>query len=282
MRFAYSSDLSLGSKHSYGPVRFDDDAALEGMVSDLMDDRRPWPHLVSIPYPSSIHATVEDSRFDLLHSQTHHSQRRYLVSFIGSPHSGVDESRGKYAGTRERLIAECGMNPHICYAFDPKRHKLVCGEIVRVYGDSTFCLQPGGDSPYRKGLYDSILAGCIPVVFGLYLTQVAPWHFWARHRNDIVVVNETKYLQGEIDIFRDLMSISKFRIRRMQISIAQHAHRLQYALSDYPDDAVDILLHGAWHMARSRESGNLSDVERSASQTPEGLLEEHAESESLV
>ena len=31
--------------------------------------------------------------------------------------------------------------------------------------NSVFCLQPPGDSPSRKSFYDSIMAGCIPVIF---------------------------------------------------------------------------------------------------------------------
>jgi len=38
----------------------------------------------------------------------------------------------------------------------------------------------------------------------------------------------------------------------MQDAIARNAHRLQYALiDDFPDDAVDIILRGAYHHAAS-------------------------------
>ena len=38
---------------------------------------------------------------------------------------------------------------------------------------ATFCLQPGGDSPYRKSVFDAALAGGIPVVFSQQLARVA-------------------------------------------------------------------------------------------------------------
>ena len=41
---------------------------------------------------------------------------------------------------------------------------------------ATFCLEPGGDSPYRKGVFDALLSGCVPVLFSQQLARVAPWH----------------------------------------------------------------------------------------------------------
>ncbi|CAN1816274.1 Probable xyloglucan galactosyltransferase GT11 [Linum perenne] len=38
-------------------------------------------------------------------------------------------------------------------------------EVMRVFQDSAFCLQPPGDSPTRRSIFDSMLAGCIPVFF---------------------------------------------------------------------------------------------------------------------
>ena len=39
----------------------------------------------------------------------------------------------------------------------------------------------------------------------------------------------------------------------MQRTIDAHAHRLMYALDDYPHDAVENILVGAAHLARRRE-----------------------------
>ena len=71
---------------------------------------------------------------------------------------------------------ECAAAPD-CVVVDPYARdntSALCG-VERAYGSATFCIQPGGDTPYRKGLYDAILMGCIPVVFGRHNTEVAPW-----------------------------------------------------------------------------------------------------------
>jgi hypothetical protein len=48
---------------------------------------------------------------------------------------------------------------------------------------SVFCFQPIGDLPTRKGLFDGLLMGCIPVVFDIQTAEnMYTWHweqaFW--------------------------------------------------------------------------------------------------------
>lgn len=38
-------------------------------------------------------------------------------------------------------------------------------ESLSIYKHSTFCLCPPGDDPARKAVFDSIVSGCIPVIF---------------------------------------------------------------------------------------------------------------------
>ncbi|KAJ8602235.1 hypothetical protein CTAYLR_003683 [Chrysophaeum taylorii] len=253
MRFAYSEDFSeLSNKGGYGPLRFDDDYIANELAPDALEDGDVFfPHLVSIPYPSSVHA----EKFDNAHfHRVHYHKRRIFTSFIGSDHT-LGNASGKYAMARAKLMRDCLKRRETCSCFRTDHHMLQCGQLVEEYANATFCFQPGGDSPYRKGLYDALALGCIPVVFGLYETRVSPWHFWTGHRqNSMVVINETAYLRGEIDVFDHLLSISDTSIRKMQAIIAQNAHRLQYAYYDFPDDAVDIILRGAWHMAKLRDA----------------------------
>ncbi|KAJ8605593.1 hypothetical protein CTAYLR_000031 [Chrysophaeum taylorii] len=256
MRFAYSSDY-----HGYGPSRFDDDGAVP--TTHLTSDNGAFPHLVSIPYAASIHArSAYGAKFYRFHREAHLGSRHYLASFFGNSHATFNTTGGKYAKSRLKLMKECDATDD-CLRVSVDKN-LRCGDLGTAYANATFCFQPGGDSPYRKGLYDSLLVGCIPVIFSLYNARVSPWHFWADHRRDMVVVNETAYLSGGFDIFDYLRAIPSPRIRAMQASIAVNAHRLQYALEDYPDDAVDILLKGAWHFALARDAGVQAKLESRA------------------
>ena len=49
--------------------------------------------------------------------------------------------------------------------------------IARLYWNSTFCLQPQGDAVSRKAIVDSLLLGCIPVLFHEGQAQQWPWHW---------------------------------------------------------------------------------------------------------
>lgn len=260
MRFAYSSDFrDHEGQMSYGPVRFDDDDVPNELEADLLDDDILYPHLVSIPYPSSLHArSISTTEFHQLHT----INRTRLSTFLGKSHVGGNLTGGRYAVGREKIINACAARKDLC-SFAVPRTKQKCGMMADEYVKATFCFEPGGDSPYRKGLYDAIMYGCIPVVFSLYNARVSPWHFWAGHRhNAMIIINETAFLDGEVDVMEHLLSISPKRIKNMQSALARNAHRLQYALLDYPDDAVDILLKGAWHMAETREASDLIDIKR--------------------
>lgn len=72
-----------------------------------------------------------------------------------------------------------------------------------IYRDSVFCLSPSGDSPTRKGLFDSLLAGCIPVVFNpLTLHEQYPWHIGKLVVEDIAIYIPSEIITGPIRVIR--------------------------------------------------------------------------------
>lgn len=155
----------------------------------------------------------------------------------------------------------------------------------------------------RKSIIDSILSGCIPVLFDSKQEQLWPWH-WNAWREDSRVIldlprecvegykgrnmhvgaykmtNEahpervttTKAPRDEendvdcgafgleegcedpeedlgCDVIAMLEKIPSERIQEMQMTIAAHAHKLQYSLVEYPDDAFDVLLRNVYKAA---------------------------------
>ena len=133
-------------------------------------------------------------------------------------------------------------------------------------------MEPGGDSPYRKSIYDSLHLGCIPVVFSEYMNRVAPWH-WGPFRDQTrVYVDEQAYLDGRLDIFNYLQNIPRADVINMQLAIEKYAHRLMYALDDVPRDAVENILTAAWQHALRRES---HEGTRSSKPYAPGLSEPH-------
>jgi len=127
-----------------------------------------------------------------------------------------------------------------------------CG-FAEIHRSAIFCFEPGGDSPYRKGFYDAMLAGCIPVIFSLQNELVAPWFV---PKGVAVRLSESAYTNGTFKALDVLRSIAPEEIRRRQSILREHGHRLQYAVDDNGDepDAVETLFVGALGLAHDLEA----------------------------
>ena len=90
--------------------------------------------------------------------------RRYLWSNIAGIH-------GKAGALRREIKAECLKSKRCHPPFNPKQespereHDFNHEALIDLLTDSTFCAQTPGDTISRKGLVDSIVMGCIPIVF---------------------------------------------------------------------------------------------------------------------
>ena len=162
----------------------------------------------------------------------------------------------KLEGLSKKEYESRPLNERSCFdnlgriAFHPE-------SLERVKGHSVFCLEPLGDSPYRKSIWDSLSLGCIPVVFSLYSEITAPWH-WGSWRNDSrVYIAEDELLQPNFDLIRHLRNIPREQIRRMQDAIARNAHRIQFAIDDLPFDSYETLVRRAASEATQFEANGV-------------------------
>ncbi len=259
MRFAYSPPYRVkeGEEHdqphaagafhgvavgsSHGPTPFDDDALAQQLRVDPADAWDPtvgYPHAVSIPYTSDIHAYRGTRPWAQINAK-----RERLAMYVGHQH-------GKYGlATRDRVFAECSNAANAtCQVYDPLDIKHKCGSFATIHRSAIFCFEPGGDSPYRKGFYDAMLAGCIPVIFSLQNELVAPWFV---PKGVAVRLSERAYSNGTFKALDALRRIPSAEIRRRQSIIRKHGHRLQYAVDDRgtEPDAVETLFVGALGLA---------------------------------
>ena len=136
-------------------------------------------------------------------------------------------------------------------------------EIINLYRRSVFCLQPAGDDVSRKGVVDSLLLGCIPVLFYVGTGTQWPAHWGGWVADATVFLNYTGVLANRTSVIDELAAISSERVQSMQSAIAEHGHRLAYAAVDTaqlprgmlpeadPVDAFDILLEVAAAHARN-------------------------------
>ena len=109
--------------------------------------------------------------------------------------------------------------------------------------NSTFCLQPHGDSPTRKSTLDSILLGCIPVLSHPSQMRAWPWHAGSRWQ-DFSMLHASSH-----GLLARLRAVPAAEVERLRRGLVRAARHLAYAREDGHADAVDVLLAGAQRVA---------------------------------
>jgi hypothetical protein len=266
VRGSWQDDMTLVHGHAvtsaYGPI--DTSTWTREKLAATIDytsDDVIFPHSFSVPYPSSINWGIDEANAPW---KDYKSARSFVASFIGSVHGGYGED------VRKNIIKDCErLGEPTCFV-DPinyaKSDKTWRCEYLKTKARSTFCLEPGGDSPYRKSLSDDLLFGCIPVLFSPYMEIATPWH-WDHFINDSHVhVNGADYVAGKVDLFKLLgQLIISGKANEMRKVISKRAHAFQYSIEDYPNDAVERLLAGTY------QASSLLDVSNSQPKNFEDL-----------
>jgi len=191
---------------------------------------------------------------------------------------------------RQALLQQCSAQPTKCRSVPPVMYKgsgcsgptcLSSERTAVLYWDSTFCLQPGGDTITRKGIVDALLLGCIPVLFHIGQPAQWAWHWGTWVQDATVTFNQSAVRHGELDVISTLSAIPAARVAAMQASVRQHAHRVHYAAVDTSrlqsglrglsmPDAFDVILEGAWRVARDAK---LQSMGRHVMRTNKGIGE---------
>ena len=152
----------------------------------------PWQRLVTDAdanvHADAVSSTSSGSGSDKDSSKaTHPYERQITISFTGSPRRFNEYS----TLMREALVQKCKEittttnNPKNCVHGSYDHNKMSNNELSR---NSVFCLQPPGDMPSRKSVFDSILSGCIPVLFHpLTAKYMYEWHWGQDLWEDIAI-----------------------------------------------------------------------------------------------
>lgn len=203
----------------------------------------------AIPFPSDYHYTSLATQLPPWTRSNSEESRPILISFIGNArkYSVVSTS------IREALLAQCQNHTNACvhslYAHSTLTQTSTVDAKATADSDNNngglnyaqnavFCLQPPGDMPTRKSVFDVILAGCIPVFFHpLTATLMYEWHLSEEEWEAIGVhydsnQNNTDLIQHRVDFIQsliDLATIYPKLIQQKQESIRQLAYRLQYS-----------------------------------------------------
>lgn len=240
------------------------------------------PPLVGIPYPSFYHALRANELATGGHredpSWKKEGERTILATFVGEAKHGEI-----LMPLRALLIENCRSKPDLCVIASANKQRGKLDLIIQMYRESVFCLQPAGDTATRKGIFDAIMCGCIPVVFSPDQLGGVEDHP-LQYKYHLPKPYETSILVPEInqsDTLGYLASIAldKDRLQAYQTALARVAFRLQYSHpkdrcqehhhrnEERPDgelcesDALDVLLESlAQEIRRKQQSVSISAV----------------------
>ncbi|XP_027182478.1 probable xyloglucan galactosyltransferase GT20 [Coffea eugenioides] len=170
----------------------------------LLIERQPWRiNDIGIPHPTYFHPQTDD---DIITWQLKliRSRRGSLVSFAGAARSGAPKN------IRSILIEQCTS------ARKGNCRFLNCGSgacdqpesLIEIFMESEFCLQPPGDSATRKSVFDSLISGCIPVLFDPFTAYYQyAWHLPEDHEKYSVFIDEDAVRNRQVNFAERLEKI---------------------------------------------------------------------------
>lgn len=191
----------------------------------------------AVPFPSDYHFDANVSSappwLEPLPANNLSGNRSWVVSFVGNTRK-FSEVNTK---VRTALAEQCQNHTQHCTTAQYQHS----GEMAQhspnaVSRNSTFCLQPPGDMPTRKAVFDAVLSGCIPVLFHpmtarymyeWHLGQVG-WeeiglHFDTVRENEDIIAHRLDVVERLIYLYENNQSL----IISKQQRIRELAHQLQ-------------------------------------------------------
>lgn len=204
-----------------------------------------WNNDFAVPYPTNFHPS-KDREVLKWQSRMKAQNRSYLFTFAGAPRSDLNDSIRGVAIEQCRASRACKFID--CSSSDGN-HCDNPVNVMKVFQSSVYCLQPPGDSYTRRSIFDSILAGCIPVFFhpGTAYAQYL-WHLPSNGTNYSVYipVRDVKNWKGNLE--KILLGISKEKELAMREEVVGLIPRIIYAdprsrLKTF-EDAFDLTVKG--------------------------------------
>jgi len=110
-----------------------------------------------------------------------------------------------------------------------------------IYYDSLFSWQPEGDTPTRRGFYESILCGCIPVInktsFNIYKKLLIGEE---NVKKIAIILDDCNFYDGNY-VFNYLLSLNSDKITEYRNNINQIKDRLQWNIFNKENAFIDVI-----------------------------------------
>jgi hypothetical protein len=175
-------------------------------MTRLMIERDPWcKYDIGVPHPTYFHPTSA-ADIDQWLAHVRAQKRTYLVTFVGK------ERKNDPKNPRTALVRQClnVTSADDCKFVECDRSNCLHPAFVtRAFLATHFCMQPVGDSPTRRSVFDSLIAGCIPVLFHPQTAYTQyPWHLPRNESLYSVYIPEEDVIKGTVSVVDELKKIT--------------------------------------------------------------------------
>lgn len=208
-------------------------------------------HPIPIPYLTGFYKIINSN-------DTFKNKRKYLLSYIGGTWRGPKNNKNQpvreitinelnnYSNlTKNNLYKQLFYAPFISTSrLQEKEYGWKDGiftvKSIEIYFDSIFSWQPKGDTPTRRGFYEALLLGNIPIIsYSSYL--IYKKLLIGEKIKESVIVLEDKYFFDGNYILDYLISITQDEINERQQNIINLSNHLQWNLDLSNNAFTDII-----------------------------------------
>ncbi|ESW35803.1 hypothetical protein PHAVU_001G266100 [Phaseolus vulgaris] len=213
-------------------------------MSMLAVEASSWNNDYAIPYPTSFHPS-KDTQVLQWQRKIKFCKRPYLFTFTGAPRPELEGS------IRGKIIEQCRASS-VCKFVDCSYGVERCDDpvnVMKVFESSVFCLQPPGDSYTRRSIFDSMVAGCIPVFFhpGTAYSQYK-WHLPKNRSRYSVYIPVKDVKEWNANVEEVLLKIPEGEVSAMREEVIKVIPNIIYADPaselDSFEDAFDLAVKG--------------------------------------
>ncbi|XP_078181442.1 xyloglucan galactosyltransferase KATAMARI1 homolog [Carex rostrata] len=222
----------------------------------LLIESCPWgsENEFAIPYPTNFHPSRK-SQVLTWQEKVRLSTRPWLFSFAGARRPEQVHS------IRDQVADQC-LNSTQCKLLDcasPSRD-IDCNSPITtmsLFQISNFCLEPPGDSPTRRSVFDAMLAGCIPVFFNPHSAYTQyKWYLPTNYTEYSVYIPEEDVRDGRVSIEEVLLKYSEEQIGEMREKVISLIPALIYKDPSHKigsvRDAFDVAIDGVLERVKLR------------------------------
>ncbi|XP_065866622.1 probable xyloglucan galactosyltransferase GT12 [Euphorbia lathyris] len=216
-----------------------------------------WSNEIAIPYPTHFHPETQNQITEW-QNRMRKQKRKYLVAFVGAPRPSMKDS------VRSEIMRECMEMDKACKLLNCSSEAYKCNnpvEVMKVFEESVFCLQPPGDSYTRRSAFDSIIAGCIPVFFhpgSAYVQYV--WYLPQDYTKYSVFIPKNLVKNGSLSIYQTLVKVSNEKRREMREEVIRLIPKIIYV-----NPSALMELEDAFEIAVKRVIERIENNRRNAS-----------------